>query len=263
MEFSKLSLIESFNQYFQIELATSQAQVQKAQRIRYRVYCEELGYEPVDKFPDGFETDEYDEQSLHILITHRRSGLAAGCVRLVPTSAFQPLLPLEKRFSDTLDPESLAVIDPDRSTRCEISRLAVDPLFRRRPGEAGSRLGDIHAMDISRIEYRSFSLIAEAAFVAAAVLTDLAERTNVFALMEPFLARLLGRSGIHFVRVGRDIKFHGRRAPYFVSTETVKQSLNSELLDFYWGLRDELARPYRSMLTNIESHSLENHSLAG
>lgn len=258
MEFSKLSLIESFNKYFNVELATSEEEVQKAQRIRYRVYCEELGYEPIEKFSDGFETDEYDQQSLHILITHKRSGLAAGCVRLVSTSPFQPLLPLEKRFSEWLDPRSLAMIDPDRSTRCEISRLAVDPLFRRRIGESGSRLGDLHAMDISRIEYRSFSLIAEAAFVAAAVLTDLADRTNVFALMEPFLGRLLRRSGIHFVRVGRDINFHGRRAPYFVATESVKQNLNPELLDFYWGLHESLAPAYLS----LQSASAQNQSLA-
>ena len=77
------SLTESFLRYFTICLATTPAQKESVYKIRYRVYCEEFGYEPVDRFPDRMEYDAYDKDALHCLITHKSSGMPAGCVRLI------------------------------------------------------------------------------------------------------------------------------------------------------------------------------------
>lgn len=245
MNYNNLSLSENFHRYFDIKLASTDDLLKKAQRVRYRVYCEELAYEPVESFPDKYEKDKYDPQSLHILITHKTTGRSAGCIRLVK-SVHQgiSLLPLEKNFGDALDPEFTSRMDLERHTMCEISRLAIDPLFRRRHGEAFSRLGDSHAIDITEHEHRCFSLIGEALFIAAATLTELSGRNNIFALMEPYLARLLNRSGIYFMRIGQSVEHHGRRAPYYVTTESILDNLKPSLLDFYGSLRDNLAETY-------------------
>ena len=44
----KLSLSESFERYFKVELAISEAQKNLVYGIRYRVYCEEFKYETIN-----------------------------------------------------------------------------------------------------------------------------------------------------------------------------------------------------------------------
>ena len=75
------SLVDDFQKFFDVEFVASKEQRDEALSIRYRVYCEEFGYESKGQFPDKKESDEYDQQSLHCLIKHKSSNLAAGCVR--------------------------------------------------------------------------------------------------------------------------------------------------------------------------------------
>lgn len=225
----------AFDHYFTVDLATTEELRARVYGIRYRVYCEEFGYEDRSAFPDGQERDRYDPVSLHCLITHRATGTPAGCVRLVLADAGPGVmqLPLEEYCSASLDHALIASLAPDRSTLCEISRLAVDGMFRRRAGETKSRFGASEAFDVSQQEERSFPLISIAAFLAATALTDLASRHHALAMMEPFLPRMLERSGIHFQRVGSDIDYHGMRAPYFARTEEALAGMRPELHEMY------------------------------
>lgn len=231
----KLTLVESFQKYFLVEKATTLTQKEKAYHIRYRVYCDEFKYESVDLFPDQKESDEYDDEAHHCLIIHKQSRIPAGCVRMVPTidSDKDNLLPFEKYCSESLDNEFIKSLDLDRQTVCEISRLAVDGAFRRRSGEALTRFGEMDSLDCTQQEKRSFSLIAVAAFLASTAFTDMSGRTNVFAMMEPFLPRLLKRSGIVFQRAGKDINYHGVRAPYFIKTQSALDNMVPDLRALY------------------------------
>lgn len=236
------SISAHFLEYFSVTLARAPEQKRDAYRIRYRVYCDEFGYENPSHFPDELERDEYDERSLHCVITHR-SGMAAGCVRLVPTNndASSDPLPFEKYCGDSLDTAFVRSLNLDRAKTCEISRLAVDGAFRRRSGEAKTRFGEVDAMDITRREQRTFSLIAVAGFLAATALTELSGRTEAFAMMEPFLPRLLKRSGILFQRAGADVDYHGIRAPYFIRTQDALDNMRPDLRELYDRVRDEVA----------------------
>lgn len=239
---SNLSLTESFERYFNVELAISEAQKKQVFGIRYRVYCEEFKYESVDLFPDHLEVDEYDEYSRHCLIVHRSSGIPAGCVRMVPAlgeSEIKPL-PLEKYCRASLDWNEIDKLRLDRSTVCEISRLAVDGAFRRRTGETLTRFGEINGLSVTAQEQRSFSLIAVACFLAATALTEMDKRTNVFAMMEPFLPRLMHRSGIDFRRVGKDVDYHGIRAPYFITTDSALVNMHADLVCLYQWIKNNL-----------------------
>ncbi len=242
----KLSLSESFQRYFTVDFAMTSEQKRKVFEMRYRVYCEEFFYEPADRFPEKREHDEFDNKALHSLITHRSSGMPAGCVRLVPTTGDVETdpLPFEKHCFDSLDKGFIDSLDVPRNTVCEISRLAVDGAFRRRSGEALTRFGEVDAMDCSRQEQRSFSLIAVAGFLASTALTDLTGRTNVFAMMEPFLPRLLKRSGIMFQRAGKDINYHGIRAPYFIRTQSVLKNMRPDMSELYHWIRGQIAKFY-------------------
>jgi len=237
------SLAESFLRYFDIALATTEAQKRATYHIRYRVYCEEFGYEPRERFPDQAETDEYDDHSLACLITHRASGLPAGCVRLVPALEHEPL-PLEKYCRQSLDREFIEALNLQRSSLCEISRLAVDGAFRRRSGEDASRFGEVNTF-CSPQERRTFPMIAVAAFLASTALTEVSGRTKVLAMMEPFLPRLLQRSGIVFQRAGRDMEYHGLRAPFFITTQDALEHMKPELKEFYDLIHATIRREYR------------------
>jgi len=243
----KPTLVKSFQEFFTVEVAKTAKQKSQVYGIRYRVYCDEFGYESIDKFPNEEEKDEFDDFSLHCLIMHKSSGLPAGCVRLVPAYDDQNvavLLPLELHCNDSLDHEYIDGLNLDRQTVCEISRLAIDCLFRRRTGEELTRFGEIHGLDCTKQEQRTFSLIAIAAFLAATALTEISNKTNVFAMMEPFLPRMMKRSGINFIKSGVDMDYRGIRAPYFIQTQSALDNMHDDLKELYLWIYKQIEVQY-------------------
>ena len=229
------SVAETFSKYFDVSIAATKAQRNAVFSIRYRVYCDEFGFESVEEFPDQIEFDEYDPQSTHCLITHRPTGKPAGCVRMVPTysNEIRDPLPFEKYCASSLDREFLTQLSPPRETMCEISRLAVDRDFRKRAGERRNRCGVTEEFQSSEEERRTFPLIAVSAFLASTALTKITQRNNIFMMTEPFLPRLLERSGIVVKRAGQDIDYHGVRAPYYITSESAAKGLKGDLRDLY------------------------------
>ena len=224
-----------FGEYFKVVLADTPELRDQVYGVRYDVYCKEFGYEPRERFPDGKERDEYDPISKHCLIIHKPSGMAAGCIRMVPADESDPSmqLPFEKHCGDSLDHALLGKLNLPRSSVCEISRLAVHTNFRRRAGESVSRYGDTDRLDFSSEEQRTLPYLAVSAYLAATAVTELSNRRNGFAMMEPFLPRLLGRVGIVFTRVGRDVHYRGLRAAYYSSTDAVLGGMHAELRKLY------------------------------
>ena len=154
-------------------------------------------------------------------------------------------LPLEKYCGHSLDTELIDRLKLDRGTVCEVSRLAVDDAFRRRAGEGASRYGDRAAAMYPGHERRTFPLICVSAFLAATALSEVTGRTNAFAMMEPFLPRMLRRSGILFRAVGAEIDYHGKRAPYFATLESVLSNMQADLRIMYDEILAQMQRSYR------------------
>lgn len=250
MKEEKTTLIEDFVRYFRVELVTTKEQLKLAYGVRYRVYCEEFNYEAINLFPEEMEMDGFDKQSLHCLIIHKATERVAGCVRLVPVDKKYEngLLPLEKFCSESLDSNLIDSFHLERDTICEISRLAVDTAFRRRPGEEATRFGGVDSIDCTKKEQRTFSLIALSAFLAGGALTCITNKTNVFAMMEPFLPRLLKRAGIVFKKVGEDVDYHGVRAPYFVTPQSVMENIQSDIKDLYHWVYEQVEQDYNDSL---------------
>ena len=243
---NNLTLAETFKKYFLVELARTTKQKNKVYTIRYNVYCKEFAYEPIECYPDEKEYDEYDEYSMHSLITHKSSKIPAACVRLVPAfdqgHNLDVKLPFEKYCTESLDMEFINKLDFDPKTKCEVSRLAVDGLFRRRSSETLTRFGAIN-MKFSEEEQRAFPLLAVATFLLAIGLTELSDKTNMFAMMEPSLYRLLKRFGIVFQKAGKNINYHGIRALYFMTTQSALNNMRSELLELYHCLHKQIKHP--------------------
>jgi N-acyl amino acid synthase of PEP-CTERM/exosortase system len=240
MENKSASLVQDFQRYFDLELATTPAQLERVYRIRYRVYCEEFQYEPAHQFPDQLESDVFDVTSKHCLVVHKASSMPAGCARLVLADE-NSLMPMEKFCGDAIDQRVMRSFDGNRHTVCEFSRLGVDGAFRRRPGERASRSGEISALDCSQREQRTFSMIAVATILSALAISEVIERPNCFAMMEPFLPRLLRRSGLVVHPAGQETEYHGIRAPYFWETRETVANMADELKEFYAVIRTTFA----------------------
>lgn len=243
---NNISLSDIFCQYFDVDLAMTEELKRQVYRIRYRVYCKEFGYEPIENFPDGLEFDEFEDRSIHCLITHKPTKMPAGCVRLV-FGAEGELMPFEKYCLNSLDPSYIDKMNADRSSICEVSRLAVDGAFRRRAGESESRFGEIDKINFSLKERRTFPLISIAAFLAATAITDLSGKAGAFAMMEPFLPRLLSKSGVDFARAGQDVDYHGMRAPYYGITDHVLRNMHSNLSGLYLTIAARLGKQFSGL----------------
>ena len=243
MQFPSLS--ETFLTYFDVGLATTGEQLEAVARMRYRVYCEEFGYEKAEEFPDGREVDEFDEYSLHCMVTHKRSGRTAGCVRLICGSEAQ-VLPLEKYCLNSMYLEYIEELSFDSSHICEFSRLAVDTSFRRRRGEGHTRIGEYDSLDCTHQERRTFSLIGIVSFIAAVALADLTKRTHIFGMMESNLPRRLRRSGLLVQRAGDFMEYHGQRAPYHLTTETAVNNMSDDLRVLYDTIHGRLGATFHA-----------------
>jgi N-acyl amino acid synthase of PEP-CTERM/exosortase system len=241
MDKKSASLVGDFQKYFNLELATTAEQLEKVYRVRYRVYCEEFHYEPVNAFPDHLETDEFDASSRHCLVAHKATGMPAGCARLV-LAGERSLLPMEKFCAGAIDEKFIRPFDGKRHTICEFSRLGVDGAFRRRLGERESRFGEISALDCSKREQRTFSMIAVATILSALAMSEIIGRPHCFAMMEPFLPRLLRRSSIIVHPAGKETEYHGVRAPYYFETRELVSHMAEELQEFYAVICADFAR---------------------
>lgn len=230
---SESSPWEALPRYFTYERASTPHQLEEIFRLRYEVYCREFAFERPEDCPGAMETDEYDAVSLHCLLRHARSRKVAGCVRVIvpPDKGFE--IPMTAFCGDSLEPGPFHPGNHPGDRICEISRLAVTARFRCRPGEKRSPVGNPDPDVLDDREARTLPLIGISMFVAAAALVRAAKREHVYAMMEPKLARLLGRCGIHFQQIGETVDYHGTRAPYYIHLQQAERDGNANLQMLY------------------------------
>ncbi len=87
------SMVQAFRSYFDLLMANSRELKNECYYLRWQVYCQELGYENPYRHDDLREVDESDEQAVHTLLRHRKTGIAAGTARLVLADAEEPAKP--------------------------------------------------------------------------------------------------------------------------------------------------------------------------
>jgi len=255
------SLWVGLMKHFAFERVDTIKQREEAFRIRFEVYCREFGFERVEDHPDRMERDPYDDAATHCLLRHRATRVPAGCVRVIfprQSSENDDLLPLEQFCGASLHDGPL---HPDRLPRdqiCEISRLAVPAIFRRRSGEKTSTIGNPDADLLDSTELRAYPLIGIAMFIAAANIVRIAERQHVFAMMEPKLARMLGKFGIQFEQIGNIIDYHGPRAPFYLDRLKAENDGRSDMHILYEMVHGQLLKPHSSQVSMAQQPGTDN-----
>ncbi|SFU69647.1 PEP-CTERM/exosortase system-associated acyltransferase [Halomonas korlensis] len=242
-----------FMQEFRFHLAVSKQQKQRIYRLRYEIYCEELAYEdPADR-ACRLEYDLYDQNALHCLIEHRRTGLAAACTRLVMPEPGSPdpfdRLPMESYGGRSLTHPSLHPAKLPTESYYEISRLAIARAFR--PRIKGSEVPGVtdNPHDFSHEERATFSLLVSGLFLAGYALGCMSNKELAFAMMDPRLPRLLSIAGFHFTKVGDTIDFHGQRSAYCIGREQAQAGMRKELQPLFSYIHNELEPQFEALLT--------------
>lgn len=77
-------------------MATKAAERSLSYQLRFRVMCKELGWLPVDSYPEGEEKDEYDEEQSMIFVAVDDENNIIGTSRLIFEGNIK--LPIEKNF---------------------------------------------------------------------------------------------------------------------------------------------------------------------
>ncbi|MDR9438127.1 MAG: PEP-CTERM/exosortase system-associated acyltransferase [Halomonas sp.] len=256
---SSTQLLERFRSEFRFKLAKSDEEKRRIYRLRYEIYCDELGYEEPADAHERLEYDEYDERSVHCLIEHRRSGITAGCMRLVLPSSDNDCrdtrLPLQSYAGQSLTHDVFHPALLDKKEICEVSRLAISLPFRRRSVKGGGESSATsHFLEFTRDEKQTFPVIVVGLFLATYALVGMTHRRHVFAMMEPKLPRLLAMSGFHFTQVGDNIDFHGKRSAFYIDQHKAEKEIHAKLLPLYRHIQDELE--------SQETHFTEQKSLS-
>jgi len=235
-------LIQGFNQYFTIQRAKNQTVLDDIYRIRYGVYCQEFGFDLPNK--QGLEQDQFDRYSSHCLLTHKSSGVNVGCIRVIslPEENQSIELPFITHCADSFYPEQLSPEAITVNEVSEISRVAVVPEFRRRLGENGTKDGLATIQDDFN-QTRRFPYITPSLYLAAGALFLASKKQQIFVATEPRLIRSLAKLGIRFQQVSELTNYHGQRAVYSFTRQSVQediQAMPKQVSNFFHFIEDQV-----------------------
>ncbi len=238
-----LQLKHNFDQYFEILPATTDALREQVYRVRHRVYCEELQWEPARA--DGLESDSYDPQSLHLLLRSRNLNEYVGCVRLIRCHENFPSepLPFEQACAHTLDQRLMENLGLGRDNIAEVSRLAVDGRFRRRQGEQRKPVV-LSDDDYGNLRRPRFPYIPVGLYLGMLEAAQLHGIDTLFMLTEPWLAQHFRRLGVRLEPVGGAIEHRGQRIPSMMSVPMTLRSLHLLVRPLYHGIAEKVRRDY-------------------
>ncbi|MBR9904550.1 MAG: PEP-CTERM/exosortase system-associated acyltransferase [Gammaproteobacteria bacterium] len=246
-------LFSSFNDDFIFSIALTETEKNRIYKLRHEVYCQEIGYHPAQLTDKKTESDIHDSHSIHCLIEHRRSRLAAGCLRLVLPAPYgegkMKRLPLQDFGEHTLPHEVLHPAKLPYESICEISRFAIARTFRHKAINHETLTPSAFDYQFTAQERKTFPLIVIALFLATYSLVGLMKKRHVFAMMEPRLPRLLSMSGFKFTKVGESIEMHGKRNAFYIDHSKAEKEMHEELMPFYLHIRKILEPQLEELLT--------------
>lgn len=206
------SLAEAFGSRFGIATMNG-SERPRIYRLRYRVFCEELGYGM--RHEDGHESDDFDAAASHCLLHYRPTQRDIGCFRLLTRDGGRGL-PCEAFGLPKVDPRLFDLDRVDLNQACEVSRLAVAPDFRRPLPFAGTD---------SRIQRFPFGVLSLYYGVIALILDG--GYPWSFMVAEPRLQRHLLRWNIRWQQISAPFEYFGSRAVFVSSREQLQADVES------------------------------------
>lgn len=233
-------LAEVYREYFRVypEVDGDSARLARVYRLRYQVYCIENAYEDAAEFPDGLESDRFDEHALHSLLVHRATDADAGTVRMVfpDRRASEPQLPLDSLCADPALRDDALI---PRASTAEVSRFAVSRRFCRRRDSRWSAArpeysGTGDESEPGKTEHRRLIPHLCLGLIEALVVNSARHGvTHWCAAMEPSLLRMLRALGIHFHPLGPRVQYRGVRQPCYTEVDQMLRRTHQQRRDIW------------------------------
>ncbi len=238
---------------FRVSCVTDEKDLKKVFKLRYKVYCEEWGFEKPEKYPDRLETDEFDKNAIHFAVKNIDERIVAT-IRLILHSSEG--FPAEKYCDVNADENKLP-----RESIAEISRLAISREYRRRsedkyiygPDEdrrsigtfktpynhqhskgrfrrnedryKGSKYDNGRSKGGMQNDRRNRHELVTCLYKAVYHESKRRNLTHWYAVMTKGLVILLGRYGFRFNEVGDPVDYHGIRTPYLGEIQKIEQEV--------------------------------------
>ncbi|WP_416307178.1 PEP-CTERM/exosortase system-associated acyltransferase [Neptunicella sp. SCSIO 80796] len=210
--------IRRFFDYFSLESGFNyQQDPQKSTdvyRLRHKVYCETLGYEPVNATEQ--EQDEFDLRSDYISIVHDTSNETVGCTRIINCHENSDCLPVELLSCQKLYEGALHPGNFPRQHICEISRLTVDKAFHP--------IKDRNLTGIS-LEQSTYPYINLHLYLSSLKHAADSGRPHVYLLSEPKLVRSMRMVGLRIEPIGSYVAHKGLRQPCYIDAQHFMDNL--------------------------------------
>jgi N-acyl amino acid synthase of PEP-CTERM/exosortase system len=189
---------------------------------------EEFGFENRDDHPNGLETDEYEDNSVHFACLNENDSVV-GTIRLVLNS--DKGFPLEHAVETNFVGER-----PDNSKIGEISRLAVSRDLRRRKEDGmygiesylkrkeGGVLPDDGSIP-EEMQGRKNPIIVLGLYQ---VMYHESRRRGIshwYMITDKKLFYALKKYGFLFHQIGDPVEYHGQRTPYLGILDEIEKTL--------------------------------------
>ena len=113
-----------YHQHYSVGFARSEDQIAEAQRLRYKVFAEELGAKLSSRTP-GFDTDFYDPYCEHLIVRDEQAGKVVGTYRILTPESAQRV---GSYYSD--NEFDLTRLEHLRSSMVEIGRSCIHQDYR-------------------------------------------------------------------------------------------------------------------------------------
>lgn len=220
-------------------------------RMRHEVYVQEFGFELASDHPNGLETDNYEDESIHFACLNE-SDSVVGTIRLVMDS--DKGFPIEHAVQTTFVGEK-----PDRSKIGEISRLTVSKDLRRRKEDGmygiesylmkkeGGILPDDGSIP-DEMKGRKNPIIVLGLYQVMYQESRRRGLTHWYMITEKKIFTALTKYGFLFHQIGEPVQYHGERIPYLGIIDKIEKKLlndNPDMLKIMLtGLEKEYHPPY-------------------
>ena len=242
-----------------VRIASDEQELADIFKLRYKVYCQEWGFEKQVDHSKAIITDEYDDKAVHFAARDEYQKIV-GTIMLILDSPEG--YPIEKYCELDINKD-----DIPRQNLAELSRMVIHRDYRRRsedkyiygPDEerrsigsfhfnqgiqghvmnsrrANDKLGHKRNMKRSNESYsdkrRRHEVIIS---LYRAVYKESKQRnlTHWYSFMTKGILTLLNSFGLEFREIGDPVDFHGIRTPYLGEIEKIEHAIEVKNPELY------------------------------
>jgi len=195
-----------------IRVANS-SDTEAVERCRFEVYSE-MGFIDPSKYPDGRESDLYDNYSSSVIASTPTSFSAIGTTRLVFGSKGK--LPIQDSASHAIDVSGFGSV-------AEISRLCVRKRFRNSHISLGMYRVLFHLVEVEQVD-------------------------TVFAVVDESLLQMILWIGFPFEQIGETKKYMGLTIPTACKIQNVMPALQESEVANMLGVTELFEKPFTGSL---------------